>query len=300
MSTITRSSSTINRRGMTIVEILAVIGVIAVLLAILVPAVSLARRNALWGTSQANLRQVGQLLILYAGDNRDAIVPTAFDYRAAINPGKPRSASPAGAVAPIGPLNYGTWTDIMWTTGKFGPIASIQDAPATTWDYRVDSPDAALYATGWDGTNPFRSTEVLLKPIIGTGPSPFGTGPTEEEKNDRGYFAGNPFFDARPATTATPYAGKYWSLGQIKRPEASMYCADSSLGEIFELNDSNVSPSNGTLDLVGVEWRYSGDNVLMLMLDGHVDTTGKWDSLYDLEKNLGVRVLGLDQKSYFQ
>ncbi len=288
-----------SRHGMTIVEILAVIGVIGVLLAILVPAVSLARRNALWGSSQANLRQVGQLLILYAGDNRDAVVPTAFDYRGLINPGKPRSGSPTGATAPIGPLNYGTWTDILWTTGKFGPIASNADAPVNAWDYRFDSPDAALYATGWDGTNPFRSTEVLFKPVVGTGPTPYGTGPSEEEKNDPGYFAGNPFFDARPATASTPYAGKYWSLGQIKRPEVSMYCADSAIGEIFELNDTNVSPSNGTLDLVGAEWRYSGDNVLMLMLDGHVDTIGKWDSLYDLEKNLGVRVLGLDQNRFF-
>jgi prepilin-type N-terminal cleavage/methylation domain-containing protein len=48
-----------NHRGFTIVEMLAVIGVIAVLLAILLPAIGAARRSALWGTSQSNLRQVG-------------------------------------------------------------------------------------------------------------------------------------------------------------------------------------------------------------------------------------------------
>ena len=84
-------------RGITIVEMLIVIGVIAVLLAILLPALSVARRNALWATSQANLREIGQLLVLYAGDNREAIVPTAFDYRTNLAAGKPRSASPAGA-----------------------------------------------------------------------------------------------------------------------------------------------------------------------------------------------------------
>ena len=127
--------STSQSRGITIVEMLAVVGVIALLLAILLPAVNLARRNALWATSQANLRQVGQLLVLYGGDNRDAIVPTAFDYRSLPAPGKPRSASPPTVNPPLGPVSYGTWTDILWTTGKFGPVATITNAdPATVWD----------------------------------------------------------------------------------------------------------------------------------------------------------------------
>ena len=47
------------RRGITIVEMLVVISVIAVLLGILLPALNVARRNALWATSQANLREIG-------------------------------------------------------------------------------------------------------------------------------------------------------------------------------------------------------------------------------------------------
>ena len=284
-------------RGMTIVEMLAVVGVLAVLLAVLLPALSLARRNALWGTSQANLRQVGQLLILYAGDNRDAVVPTAFDYRGLPSPGKPRSSSPPGLTPPVGELNVGTWTDILWTTGNFGPVASTKEDTSTAqWDYRFDSPDAALYATGWDGTNPFRAAEVLDKPTEGSAPTPFGTGTTLEEKGDPGYFAGNPFFDASPSST---YTGKFWTLGQIKRPEASMYCADSSIGELFGFTEPTISPNNTTANLAGVEWRYSGKNVLMLFLDGHVDTVSEFGSLYELEKDLGVRVLDLDKNRYF-
>jgi hypothetical protein len=37
----------------------------------------------------------------------------------------------------------------------------------------------------------------------------------------------------------------------------------------------------------------------MLFLDGHVDTVGQWDGLRELEKELGVRVLGLDKRSFF-
>ena len=288
-----------NNRGFTIVEMLAVIGVIAVLLAILLPAISSARRNALWGTSQSNLRTVGQLLVLYAQENRDAVVPTAFDYRTSAAPGKPRSASPPGAAPPIGPVSYGTWTDILWTAGKFDPIVNLATG-ASAWDYRFDSPDAAIYASGWTGTNPFRSVETLQKPVGGgTGATPFGTGATDEERGDPGYFGGNPFFDARPPSTQAPYSGNFWAFGQIKRPEASMYCVDSYLGELLQVNDTTLNPTNANLDLVGVEWRYTGKNSIMLFLDGHVDTVGQWTGLRELEKDLGVRVLGLDKRSYF-
>ena len=286
-------------RGITIVEMLIVIGVIAILLAILLPALSVARRNALWATSQANLREIGQLLVLYAGDNREAIVPTAFDYRTSLAPGKVRSASPPGATPPIGALNYGSWTDILWTTGRFGPIAKVEEIPTSNWDYRFDSPDADLYDKGFEAKNIFRSAEPMQKLAGGgTGASPYGSGPLASEKGAPGYFAGNPFFDARPATQSTPWAGRYWVTGQIKAPEASMYCMDSNLGELFEINDPTLNPG-ANLNLVGVEWRYSGGYALSLFLDGHVDGVPEFDSLRELELDYKVRVLSLDKNRFF-
>jgi len=277
---------------------LAVVGVIAVLLAILLPALNIARRNAIWASSQANLRQVGQLIALYATDNREWIPATAFDYRGSAAPGKPRSASPPGVNAPIGDLNYGSWTDLLWTSGKFGPLVNVSEA-ASSWDYRFDSPDAALYASGWDGVNPFRSKEVIQSSAGGTGATPFGTGATVEELGDPGYFGGNPFFDARPPTATRPYSGNWWTTGQIRRPEASMYCCDSNIGEILEVNDGTLNPSNPNLNLVGTEFRYSGRQILMLFLDGNVGTYSPWQDLRELEREQGVRVLGLDRRSYF-
>jgi hypothetical protein len=285
-------------RGITIVEMLVVIGVIAVLLAILLPALSVARRNALWATSQANLREIGQLLVLYAGDNRESIVPTAFDYSQNLAPGKVRTASPPGTLAPIGALSVGSWADILWTTGKFGPIANTAENPASPWDYRYDSPDAALYATGFEAKNLFRSAELMQTVPNGTGATPFGDGCTESEKGDLGYFGGNPFFDARPPTSAHPYSGNYWVTGQIKRPEASMYCMDSNAGELLTVNDPTLTADNN-LNLTGVEWRYSGGYALCLFLDGHVDSVPEWDNLRELEVDNGVRVFGLDRKTFF-
>jgi prepilin-type N-terminal cleavage/methylation domain-containing protein len=285
-------------RGFSIVEMLAVAAAIAVLVGILLPVLNAARRSALYGTSQSNLRQVGQYLALYAGDNREAIVPTAFDYRANLAPGKVRTASPVGVAPPIGPLSVGSWADILWTTGKFGPIANTAENPASPWDYRYDSPDAALYATGFEAKNLFRSAELMQKVPNGTGATPHGDGCTESEKGDLGYFGGNPFFDARPPTTAHPYSGNYWVTGQIKRPEASMYCMDSNAGELLTVNDPTLTADNN-LNLTGVEWRYSGGYALCLFLDGHVDSVPEWDNLRELEVDNGVRVFGLDRKTFF-
>lgn len=287
------------RRGITIVEMLIVIGVIAVLLAILLPALSIARRNAVWATSQANLREIGQLLVLYSSENREAIVPTAFDYRTSLAPGKVRSASPPGATPPVGALNYGSWTDILWTTGRFGPIAKVEENPANPWDYRFDSPDADLYEKGFEAKNIFRSAEVM-KDIAdgGTGATPFGSGPLATEKGQSGYFGGNPFFDARPATQATPWAGKFWVTGQIKAPETSMYCMDSNLGDLLEINDPTLTP-NANLNLVGVEFRYVGGFAQSLFLDGHVDSVPEFENLRELEIDYRVRVLNLDKNRFF-
>jgi type II secretory pathway pseudopilin PulG len=288
-----------NLRGITIVEMLVVIGVIAALLAILLPALNVARRNALWATSQANLREIGQLLVLYSGDNREAIVPTAFDYSQSLAPGKARSASPPGTVPPIGLVSVGTWADILWTAAKFGPVASNIDPGVTAWDYRFDSPDAFLYESGFEGKNIFRSAETMQAiPDGGSGATPYGTGALITEKGEPGYFGGNPFFDARPPTGSHPYSGTYWVTGQIKRPEVSMYCMDSSVGELLTVNDPTL-PTTSALNLTGVEWRYSGGQALSLFLDGHVAGVAEWDSLQELEIDYGVRVFALDQNRFF-
>jgi prepilin-type N-terminal cleavage/methylation domain-containing protein len=288
-------------RGFSIVEMLAVAAAIAVLVGILLPVLNAARRSALYGTSQSNLRQVGQYLALYAGDNREAIVPTAFDYRANLAPGKVRTASPVGVAPPIGPLSVGSWVDILWTENSLGPIATNDDTTPNPWNYRFDSPDAAYYALGGDAKNVFRSAEAMqaIPPGGGTGATPFGDGAFESEKQNPGYFGGNPFFDGRPPTTAHPYSGRFWVTGQIKRPSASMYCMDAWVGELLTVNEPNLSNTSDTLNLTGVEWRYSGGYALSLYLDGQVASVPEWDNLRELEQDLGVRVFDLDKQRFF-
>jgi prepilin-type N-terminal cleavage/methylation domain-containing protein len=74
------------KAGFTLVELLVVIGIIALLISILLPSLNRARETANRAKCANNLRQIGLALKLYANDNRTAFPRAQYQSGASVTP----------------------------------------------------------------------------------------------------------------------------------------------------------------------------------------------------------------------
>jgi prepilin-type N-terminal cleavage/methylation domain-containing protein len=304
--TLVRSTplSRLARRGLTLTEIMAVIGIIAVLLAILLPGLATIRKAGEQATSESALRQLFTYIKSYATDNREFVVPSSFDYREASYPGKvrtnsPRSAvpfttpDPGGVFEPGDPQHVGSWADILWTYSKQDPILDVagpQSISPSGYNYRYDSPDRWVYESRPGFKTIFRSTASNTKAADGTGPTPFGSGTENPEKGQPGYFAANDWFGIEQGSTVNDW----YSTPQIRFPSKAVYLVDSYAGETIAPFDSGWGDPTENIP-TQVDFRYVGDNSLFLTLDGGIATEPTFDSLDEVEDR-GYRVHNLTSR----
>ena len=156
------------RSGFTLVELLVVIGMIALLIALLLPALAAARREAQLLKCEAQLRTLGQLMVMHSLDHKGYfpmaghIYPAAttatpemidspvncgdaamqkFDYYCDSGTGTDREVAPMpealASYLSVTPVSYG-WSNVMTQMVQPGPMRDAFMCPAD--EYSIERP----------------------------------------------------------------------------------------------------------------------------------------------------------------
>jgi prepilin-type N-terminal cleavage/methylation domain-containing protein/prepilin-type processing-associated H-X9-DG protein len=137
-----RAATTKPSGGFTLIELLVVIAIIAILAAMLLPALAKSKERALRVSCENNLRQIGIGIFLYASDTGDKMPPCRIEIANGSSVWYPyevgRISGPGTTTWSQGPHNLGSlWETKAVPEGRTFYCPSAARLPANSYQYQI-------------------------------------------------------------------------------------------------------------------------------------------------------------------